>query len=102
MTRKWAWRGKKGSDVAVTDDQGRFSFDAVEAKRGLFGRLPAEDAITQQFIAEGQLDGAPFLILTPRVGPINHESDGKPFDIICDLGRAPAHGGFWYGTCKLN
>lgn len=102
VTRNWAWRSKKGEDTVQTDDQGRFSFGAVEAKRGFFGRASAEDAVTQQFSAQGHMSGAPFLILTPRVGPLNHENKGQPISVTCDMSAEPAHGGFWYGTCTLN
>lgn len=102
VTRSWAWKRKKGEDTVKTDGQGRFSFEAVEAKRGFLGRLPAEQAVTQQFTAQGQMSGQPFLILTPRTGPLNHENQGQPIDVTCDMSAEPAHGGFWYGTCALN
>ncbi len=102
VRRTWAWAGKRGEDRATTDGNGTFSFGAVEAKRGFWGRLPSEDAIRQAFFANTGGEEVQFMSLTPRVGDLNHESDGAPFSVTCDLRKTPGHGGFWFGTCTLN
>jgi hypothetical protein len=102
VTRSWSWRGKRGEDTSVSDAQGRFSFDEVLPKRGFFGRLPAEEAISQNYVADTASGPVNILSLTPRTGPLNHESQGKPFSVTCDVSKEPGHGGFWYGTCRLD
>lgn len=81
VRREWSWRGKSGSDETTTDAEGRFSFDAVPARRGFLGLLPAEEAITQEYTAT--FNGADFEILyaTPRGFEPGHETNGAPFDI---------------------
>ncbi|MEL7126125.1 MAG: DUF6795 domain-containing protein [Pseudomonadota bacterium] len=102
VRRTWDWRGKSGEDRTVTDASGQFAFDGVPAKRGFFQRLAAEDAVRTVFYADYPAGAQNFLVMTPRVGPENHENKGAPISVTCDLRKEPAHGGFWFGVCTLD
>lgn len=101
VRRTWDWRGKSGEDSTVTDASGAFSFGAVPAKRGFFQRLAAADAVRVVFYADVPGGAEKFLVMTPRVGPENHENKGATIALTCDLRKEPAHGGFWFGVCEL-
>ena len=102
VRRTWDWRGKSGEDQTRTDASGTFRFDGVPAKRGFFQRLAGEDAVRTVFYADTAAGEQKFLVMTPRVGPVNHENKGAPISVTCDLRKEPAHGGFWFGVCELN
>lgn len=101
VRREWNWRGKSGSDTTTTDAEGRFGFDAVPAKRGLFGRLPAEEAVVQRYFAD--VAGGPFefLFVSSRGLDLNSETDGQAFNVRCTVGAEQGFGGVHWGTCTL-
>lgn len=101
VQRSWDWRGKSGQDDAVTDAEGRFAFDAVPARRGLFGRLPAQVVVNQSYTAmlpEGPFE---FLFISTRSLAPNSETGGPDFDVVCRMGVEPGFDGFHWGTCTL-
>ncbi len=101
IRREWSWRGKRGQDTARTEADGRFSFGGVLARRGFFGHLPAEEAVSQKFYAE--LADGPFEFLyIPGSGlELNWETAGQPFELRCVVGVEPGPDGFHWGTCTL-
>lgn len=101
VERKWSWRGKSGQDVVQTDPSGRFSFPEVPAKRGLFGWLPAEEAVVQRYFAalpEGKFE---FLFISRRDLTPGGEAAGRPFNLRCRIGVEPGDDSFAWGTCDL-
>lgn len=101
VERRWDWRGKSGRDTSVTDAKGRFAFDAVPAKRGLFGWLSAQEAVNQSFSAEMPEGTFEFLFISTRSLAPNSETGGPDFDVICRIGVEPGFDGFHWGTCSL-
>lgn len=101
VQRRWDWRGKSGQDTAVTDAEGYFAFDAVPARRGLLGWLPAQVSVNQSFSAV--LPEGPFEFLALTTGSLepNSETGGSPFDVICRVGVEPGFDGFHWGTCRI-
>ena len=102
IRRDWDWHGKSGSSTATTDADGRFSFDAVPARRGFFGWLPMEDATSQRFYALLPGGEFNFLYIPDRSVEALHETDGKPFNVLCRLGVKADGDGFHWGTCELS
>ncbi|MCH2077620.1 MAG: carboxypeptidase-like regulatory domain-containing protein [Rhodobacteraceae bacterium] len=102
VCRSWSWRGKSGSDEALTDANGRFSFDGVPARRGFLALLPLEDAITQEYSATYNGEEYEILFATPRGFGPGHATNGAPFDLTCALGQESGHGNFLWGNCRLN
>jgi hypothetical protein len=101
VRRHWYWRGKRGEDRTVTDDAGHFAFGAVSPKRGLFGRIPVREAVTQDFYAELPEGDFQFLYLSTRGLTLNAETEGKPFNIRCVTGIEPHADDIHFGTCTL-
>lgn len=101
VRRHWFWRGKRGEDRTTTDSEGRFHFDAVAPKRGLFGRIPVREAVTQDFFAEMPGGDFQFLYVTTRGLALNAETDGKPFNIRCVTGVEAYADDIHFGTCTL-
>ena len=101
ITREGGYRGKSGSDAAVTDASGQFSFSGIEARRGLMDLLPSETVVSQFYYAEVTSDGVEILRLVSRDVSLNHETEGAPFRVRCDLGATPGSDGLHFGVCTL-
>jgi hypothetical protein len=101
VQRQWFWRGKSGSDQVSTDSEGRFAFDAVAPKRGLFGLLPAEEAVRQIFTAD--LPGGAFDFIDVHTSGLdrNAETKGRPFNVRCRADAEPGAADVGWGTCEL-
>lgn len=107
VTRRWswAWNGRNGADVTVTDAQGRFVFDEVRLAPGLTGRLPHAPGIGIEVTADlpGTSGGAlTVLDLKKRNYESDGELDGRPFRIRCRTDIEPDARGFFWGTCVLD
>ncbi len=101
ILRQWSWRGKSGQDRTRTDASGRFAFDKVPAKRGLLGRLPAEEAVMQRYFAELPDGPFEFLYITRHDLTLNGETGGAAFNLRCTAGGEGSRDGFAWGTCIL-
>ncbi len=101
VRRHWFWRGKRGEDRTVTDADGRFRFDGVPPRRGLFALIPAREAVTQDYYAELSDGDFQFLYLTTRGLTLNAETDGRPFNVRCVTGIDAYADDVHFGTCTL-
>ncbi len=101
IRREWVWRGKTGADTTLTDAEGRFAFDAVPARRGLFGRLPAQETVTQTYYADLPDGSKEILWITTQSLELLSETGGKPFNVRCTSDVDGNEDGFGWGTCTL-
>ncbi|MBP0481633.1 DUF6795 domain-containing protein [Sagittula salina] len=101
VRRSWFWRGKRGEDSTVTDAEGRFSFGPVHPKRGLFERIPAREAVTQDYFADLPEGPFQFLTLSTRGLALNAETMGRAFNIRCRTLLDPYADDIHFGTCSL-
>jgi len=101
VRRHWYWRGKRGTDRVVTDDEGRFAFNGVAPRRGVFAMIPAREAVTQDYFAELPEGDFQFLYLTTRGLTLNAETEGRPFNVRCLVGVEPYADDIHFGTCTL-
>ena len=101
VRRAWFWRGKRGESATTTDAEGRFTFPAVPPKRGLFERIPAREAVIQDFYADLPDGPFQFLYLSTRGLSLNAETLGKPFNVRCRIGVEPYADDIHFGTCTL-
>lgn len=101
VRREWFWRGKSGVHNTTTDGEGRFSFPAVAPRRGLFGFLPAEEAVRQIFTASLSSGEFEFLDIHTSGLALNAETQGRVFDLICKVGVEPGKADVGWGTCSF-
>ena len=103
VTRQWDWN-KRGSDHAMTSDDGSIHFPAVFAS-SVSRLLPTELVIGQQLSIE--IDGKEQVIWTnaKREPDVNSEYGGKPFNVVCDLKGEEVliedYGSLMVAVCKL-
>ncbi|MEL6915046.1 MAG: DUF6795 domain-containing protein [Pseudomonadota bacterium] len=101
VTREYRYQGKQAFDTVTADAEGRFSFDAVETKPGLFGRVPANIVVIQRYTTDA-MGGERFLSISSRSLDLNHETGGAAFDVTCNLGEEPSTANFAKSNCTLN
>ena len=101
VRRQWYWRGKRGEDTTTTDAEGRFAFEAVTPRRGLFSWIPAREAVTQDYYVDLPDGPFQFLYLTTRGLGLNAETKGRPFNVRCVAEGAPYADDVHFGTCTL-
>lgn len=101
VTRSWFWRGKRGEDKTITDAEGKFAFEKVLARRGLFARLPGSDLAEVKFKAGLPTGEFQFLRVFHDGLQLNGETDGKPFQVACLTDVEPGKDDVEWGTCRL-
>lgn len=101
VERSWHFLGERGSEQVRTDDEGRFSLDRVQAPGGVIRWLPAEQVVTQIYVAKLPTGDEEILQLTTRSLELGAETDGAPFDVVCRTGVEGGFDGLHWGTCAL-
>lgn len=101
IRRDWIYDHQSGSDTAMTDQAGRFAFDAVAAPRKGLLSLLSTPVVVQRYYVEG--DGeTEILYINSRSLDLNHEAGGAEFSVSCDLGKDATQSEFGWGVCSLN
>jgi hypothetical protein len=98
----WHWKDEKGSDRAVANTAGEFSFPAIERSSLLGGLLPHEPVIKQAMTIEFQ--GVAYKAWSYYKGSYkpNSENDGRPIKVTCHLeAERSLHGGV-SGLCDFD
>jgi hypothetical protein len=92
---------KKETDRTRTDASGRFFLPRITKSTGLIGVLPHEPVIGQNIVI--RMGGKEYMAwqYVKHDYTDNGELDGKPIELICDLGVDPARCGGVYGICHF-
>jgi len=96
-TWDWGWNGKKGSDVSTTDALGHFEFPKV-ARFDLTAFLPHQPQIDLTITAESSAGPVLLLLLTKQEYTDRSESDGKPFNVVCQIDLTAEYRTGYWGT----
>ena len=103
----WAWNDKRGSDSAVTDQQGAFRVPVITGRSFLGGVLPHEPAVDQTIHIRHEGKTYEAWVFSKRNYDGNGELNGKPLRLHCDLSSPPKRtetgpaGQGYFGICEL-
>jgi len=98
VERTWDWplNGRKGADVSVTDEKGHFEFPKV-TRFSILGFVPAEPNVQLTITAHGPRGPVEIFSVIKKDYKDRSETDGRPFDIVCDVDGEPGGtaSGYW-------
>lgn len=99
-TWEWGWNAKTGSDVAVTEPDGRFAFPTVTDSSILASILPHQPSVTQSISAHAPHRKVEIWRTDKGNYEMNGELEGRPINVICHLDREPSADHLFWGTCE--
>lgn len=93
--------GEKINAETTTDTDGKFDFSDISKKKGFLSLLPGEFVAAQQILIHYEGREYQGWISSKRSPEPNAESDGNPFELVCDLDQDPQYSENHFGVCRL-